>query len=171
MRLPLEVVDVVRDAIGPELPLIYRFSQWKVDDFKEIKFRSSSELAPWVDGLRNHGVDVIHVSTRDAVEPAFPDDPEHPEWSLAAWTQHLSGLPAIAVGKVSVTLPMDRAYGREKDVITDPTPALDLIARGEVEMLAVGRALIANPDWVPLVRAGRWQELRPFDKELLKTLE
>jgi 2,4-dienoyl-CoA reductase-like NADH-dependent reductase (Old Yellow Enzyme family) len=53
----------------------------------------------------------------------------------------------------------------------DPAPALDLVERGEVEMLAVGRALIANPDWVPLVRAGRWRELLPFHKTMLETLD
>jgi 2,4-dienoyl-CoA reductase-like NADH-dependent reductase (Old Yellow Enzyme family) len=171
MRFPLEIVDVVREAVGPELPVIYRFSQWKVDDYREIKFHSPAELAPWVETLARHGVDILHVSTRDALDAAFPDDPDHPEWSLATWAQYLSGLPTIAVGKVSVTLPMDRAYGREEDVIVDPAPALALVERGEVDLLAVGRALIANPDWVPLVRAGRWRDLRPFHKDMLRTLD
>lgn len=170
MRFPLEVVEIVRDAIGP-LPLIYRFSQWKVDDYREIKFRSPVELATWVEALAVHGVDILHVSTRDALAPAFPEDPAHPEWGLAAWARHLSGLPTIAVGKVSVTLPMEQAYGEEVDVVVDPAPAIALVERGDVDLLAVGRALIANPDWVPLVRAGRWRDLRPFDKAMLASLD
>ena len=70
-----------------------------------------------------------------------------------------------------MTLPMDQAYGEETDVVTDPQPAIDLIERGEADLLAIGRALIANPDWVPLVRAGRWRELRAFSTEMLATLE
>jgi 2,4-dienoyl-CoA reductase-like NADH-dependent reductase (Old Yellow Enzyme family) len=64
MRFPLEVVDVVRDAVGRRMPLIYRFSQWKVDDHDEIKFHSPAELAPWVEALAAHGVDVLHVRSR-----------------------------------------------------------------------------------------------------------
>jgi 2,4-dienoyl-CoA reductase-like NADH-dependent reductase (Old Yellow Enzyme family) len=171
MRLPLEVVDAVRSAVGPDLPVIYRFSQWNMDDYRETKWRTPQDLAPWVTALRDHGVDVLHVSTRAATDPAFAEDPDHPSWSLATWTQHLSGLPTIAVGKVSVTLAMDESYGADESQITDPGPALDLVERGEVEMLAVGRALIANPDWVRLVREGRWRELRPYHKDLLVTLE
>jgi 2,4-dienoyl-CoA reductase-like NADH-dependent reductase (Old Yellow Enzyme family) len=108
------------------------------------------------------------VSTRDALAPGFP---EHGPRTLAGWAKELSGLPVIAVGKVSVTLTMERAYGDERDAVVDPGPALDLLSRGEADLLAVGRALIANPDWVPVVRDGDWRELRPFSKELLATLE
>jgi 2,4-dienoyl-CoA reductase-like NADH-dependent reductase (Old Yellow Enzyme family) len=171
MCFPLQVVDAIRGAIGPEMPLIYRFSQWKMEDYREMKFHSPAELRSWVRALAEHGVDILHVSTRDATDPGFPDDPEHPDWSLATWSRHLSGLPTIAVGKVSVTLGMDEAYGRDVDVVTDPTPALDMITRDEVDLIAVGRALIANPDWVPRVRSGRWRELKPFDKSQLDTLD
>lgn len=170
MRFPLEVVDVVRRAVG-DLPVIYRFSQWKLDDYREMKWKTPDELGAWVTALRDHGVDVLHVSTRAATDPGFPDHPEHPTRTLAGWTQHLSGLPTIAVGKVSVTLAMDESYGTDESKVVDPGPALDLIERGEVDMLAVGRALIANPDWVSLVRAGRWEELRPYHKDLLATLD
>jgi len=66
---------------------------------------------------------------------------------------------------------MDQAYGDQGDVVADPCPAIDLIENGEADLLAVGRAMIANPDWVPLVRAGEWQKLQPFSKELLDRLE
>jgi 2,4-dienoyl-CoA reductase-like NADH-dependent reductase (Old Yellow Enzyme family) len=66
---------------------------------------------------------------------------------------------------------MDQAYGTDRDVMTDPGPAIALVEEGEADMLAIGRALIANPDWIKIVRGGRWRDLRPFDKDLLKTLE
>ena len=40
----------------------------------------------------------------------------------------------------------------------------------EFDLVAVGRALIANPDWVNLVQAGRIDELQPFRKEQLGQL-
>jgi 2,4-dienoyl-CoA reductase-like NADH-dependent reductase (Old Yellow Enzyme family) len=167
MRFPLEVVRTIRSVVGPDFPIIYRFSQWKVNDYRELKFRTPADLEVWVTALRKAGVDILHVSTRDVADPGF--EAEGPR-TLAAWTRTLSGLPVIGVGKVSVTLPMDQAYGEEKDVIRDPAPALDLVERGEIDLLAVGRALIPNVEWVRLVREGRWRDLVPFNKSQLKVL-
>jgi len=166
MRFPLEVARAVRAAVGPDYPVIYRFSQWRLGDYEEQKWRTPDELGAWVTSLKDAGVDLLHVSTRDALAPGFAGS----ERTLAGWAKELSGLPVIAVGKVSVTLSMDQAYGEERDVVRDPGPALDLITQGEADLVAVGRALIANPDWVPRVRAGEWRELAAFDKELLSEL-
>jgi 2,4-dienoyl-CoA reductase-like NADH-dependent reductase (Old Yellow Enzyme family) len=167
MRFPLEVVRAVRGSVGADFPILYRFSQWESEDESERKFRAPEELAVWVRALREAGVDILHVSTRDATSPGFADRGLK---TLATWTRGLSGLPAIAVGRVSLTLGTDEAYGEEPDVVVDPRPAIDLVESGDVDLLAVGRALIANPDWVPLVRAGDWQKLKPFHKSLLETL-
>lgn len=167
MRFPLEVTRAVRKELGIGFPLLYRFSQWKVDDYREIKFRTSADLGVWVRALAAAGADLLHVSTRNALDPGFDAEGGR---TLAGWTRELSGLAVIAVGRVTTTLPMDRAYGEDRDAVTDPRPHLDLIATGEADLLAVGRALLANPDWVPLVRAGRWAELRPWDKAQLRTL-
>ena len=167
MRFPLEVARAVREALGPEFPLIYRFSQWRLGDYEEQKWRTPDEFGTWVGALREAGVDLLHVSTRDASAPGFPDAGDK---TLAGWARELSGLPVIAVGKVSVSLSMDRAYGVERDEVADPAPALRLLETGQADLIAVGRALIANPDWVRRVRAGEWRELRAFDQGLLSTL-
>ena len=54
--------------------------------------------------------------------------------------------------------------------IADPAQAAGLLTGGDADLIAVGRAMVANPDWVAKVRAGRWQELAPFRRELLATL-
>jgi 2,4-dienoyl-CoA reductase-like NADH-dependent reductase (Old Yellow Enzyme family) len=167
MRFPLEVARAVRAAVGPEFPVIYRFSQWRLGDYTQQKWHTPDELGAWVSALKEAGVDILHVSTRDATDPGFP---EAGAKTLAGWARELSGLPVIAVGKVSVTLTMDQAYGDEPDQVADPAPKLGLLERGEADLLAVGRALIANPDWVSVVRAGDWRSLKAFDKELLSDL-
>ena len=40
----------------------------------------------------------------------------------------------------------------------------------EFDLIAVGRALIANPDWPQLVRAGEMDKIRTFSKDLLADL-
>jgi 2,4-dienoyl-CoA reductase-like NADH-dependent reductase (Old Yellow Enzyme family) len=185
MRFPLEVVRAVRAAVGPGFPLIYRFSQWRLDAREELKFKTPDDLAVWVTALREAGIDVLHVSTARATDPGFPDlaepagpaaspdpaDPSDRTLSLAGWAQRLSGLPAIAVGSVTVglTMPETRDAGGVAPV-GDPAPAIAMVERGEVEFLAIGRALIANPDWVKVVRDAGWQELRPYEQTMLATL-
>jgi 2,4-dienoyl-CoA reductase-like NADH-dependent reductase (Old Yellow Enzyme family) len=184
MRFPLEVVRTVRRAAGPDYPVIYRFSQWRIGDSDEVKFETPADLEQWVTALRDAGVDILHVSTPRATEPGFPElaaGPAAPADStglagsdasltLAGWSQKLSGLPAIAVGSVTATTTMTETRDGAADVVADPGPAIDLVERGEVELLAVGRALIGNPDWVKTVRDGDWHDLAPYDASLLETL-
>jgi 2,4-dienoyl-CoA reductase-like NADH-dependent reductase (Old Yellow Enzyme family) len=44
------------------------------------------------------------------------------------------------------------------------------LARGEYDLLAVGRALLADPNWPNLVREGRALDGKGFDKAQLETL-
>jgi 2,4-dienoyl-CoA reductase-like NADH-dependent reductase (Old Yellow Enzyme family) len=47
---------------------------------------------------------------------------------------------------------------------------LDRLERGEFDLVAVGRALIANPTWPAIVKAGALEDLRPFDRSVLSSL-
>jgi 2,4-dienoyl-CoA reductase-like NADH-dependent reductase (Old Yellow Enzyme family) len=47
---------------------------------------------------------------------------------------------------------------------------LERMAKDEFDLVAVGRALIANPDWANRVRRGDSSALRSFTKEHLFTL-
>ena len=172
MRFPLEVIRRVRAAAGPDFPVLYRFSQWKMDDYREIKFRKPDDLRAWVEAAAAAGVDIFHVSTRRAVDPAFEPEADPSQRTLAGWTRQLSGRPTIAVGSVTVTRTMDESRdGRNGNAVADPAPALRLLEDGEADLLAVGRALIANADWARKVREGRWQDLVPYDAAMLQTLE
>ena len=45
------------------------------------------------------------------------------------------------------------------------------LAHEEFDVLAVGRALLAEPEWVLRVRAGDLAGCRPYTKALLRTLD
>jgi 2,4-dienoyl-CoA reductase-like NADH-dependent reductase (Old Yellow Enzyme family) len=47
---------------------------------------------------------------------------------------------------------------------------LEMMDRGDFDLVAVGRALIANPDWPKVVRSGDTADLQPFNKDLLAEL-
>jgi 2,4-dienoyl-CoA reductase-like NADH-dependent reductase (Old Yellow Enzyme family) len=55
IRFPVEIVRAVRAAVGPDFPVIYRFSQWTVSDYTDIKFSNPEEIRIWATAMRDAG--------------------------------------------------------------------------------------------------------------------
>ncbi|MYJ70658.1 MAG: 12-oxophytodienoate reductase [Rhodospirillaceae bacterium] len=163
-RLACLVVARIRDAVGPGFPIVFRFSQWKMTDYDARIAGSPAELGVLLDRLVAAGVDWFDVSTRRFWEPAFEGDPR----SLAAWTRHLSGKPAIAVGSIGLDRPHQSKVFRDKVDIAakyaDVEPVVEALARRDFDLAAVGRAILADPEWPEKVRTGRTAEIRPFER-------
>jgi 2,4-dienoyl-CoA reductase-like NADH-dependent reductase (Old Yellow Enzyme family) len=155
--------------VGPDFPIILRFSQWKLQNYQARLVTSPAELETFLTPLAKAGVDVFHCSTRRFWEPEFPDS----DLNLAGWTKKITGKPCIAVG--SISLDQDFIDEEKRNIGTHAEPASlrnleDLLARGDFDLVAVGRSLIPNPDWPKLIAAGRESELRAYDKGDLDTL-
>jgi 2,4-dienoyl-CoA reductase-like NADH-dependent reductase (Old Yellow Enzyme family) len=149
-RFPAEVVASVREAVGPDFPIGYRFSQWKADHYDAQIATTPAELEALLTPLIDAGVDVLHPSTRSHYVPAFPDS--HPALSLSGWTKKLTGLPVIAVG--SIGLQTAHRSGKPGDLVP-PAPVARLLEQyeaGEFDVVALGRALLADPTWVNRLR-------------------
>lgn len=168
-RLARLVVAAIRDAVGPEFPIVFRFSQWKMTDYDARIAETPEELAILLRGLAAAGVDLFDVSTRRFWEPAFDGDPR----SLAAWTRALSGKPVMAVGSIGLDQPHHSKFFRDKAQIdakvTDLDQLLAAMARGDFDLAAVGRAILADPQWAEKVRSGRMAEIRAFVRGDLET--
>ncbi|MBW7460756.1 12-oxophytodienoate reductase, partial [Paenibacillus sepulcri] len=83
----------------------------------------------------------------------------------------ITGKPVITVG--SVGLDDEFMSSLMPGKVTGTTGIEDLIERlshNEFDLVAVGRSLLADPEWVMKVRGGRWEELNPFTSDALKTL-
>jgi 2,4-dienoyl-CoA reductase-like NADH-dependent reductase (Old Yellow Enzyme family) len=65
-----EVVRSVRQAAGPDFPLMLRVSQWKGQDFTARMARTPEEMTDWLAPLVAAGVDVLHCSQRNEL-PGF----------------------------------------------------------------------------------------------------
>jgi 2,4-dienoyl-CoA reductase-like NADH-dependent reductase (Old Yellow Enzyme family) len=151
-RFPAEVVAAVRAVVGPDYPIIFRFSQWKGTDYTASIADDPTHLQEVLTPLVEAGVDVLHPSARRHYAPAFPDFDR--ELSLAGWTKKVTGTPVIAVGSVG----LDTAFRSEKlgQVIT-PAPldrVVEQFEAGEFDVVALGRALLADPGWVNRLRDG-----------------
>lgn len=163
-RFAAEVIQECRRRTSPEFPIVLRFSQWKIQDYTAPIATSPQELARFLEPLTAASVDAFDCSTRRYWEPAF----EGSELNLAAWTKKISGKPTIAVG--SVTLDTDFVSMRFGAPADGKVPGIErlceMLARQEFDLVAVGRALLADPRWTSKVRSGHIADLRPYSREV-----
>lgn len=132
----------------------------------------------FLEPLAAAGIDAFHCSTRRFWEPEF----EGSDLNLAGWTKKLTGKPTITVGSVSLDVDFMVSLGRmaaPKTALSDGNGAgrdahidrlLEMLARGDFDLVAVGRAMLSDPRWAAKVRDSRFAELNPFTPEVLKTL-
>ena len=166
-RFAVEIVEAMRRAVGPQFPIVLRFSQWKLQDYAARLVQAPEELERFLAPLTAAGVDVYHCSTRRFWEAEFPQTGS--DLNLAGWTKKISGCPTIAVG--SVGLDDDFMAFRQKGARTAGIERLlELLNRGDFDLVALGRALIVNADWPNKVRAGRFDRLAAYDPKSLETL-
>ncbi|MQY29251.1 NADH:flavin oxidoreductase [Nocardia aurantia] len=156
---PARVVAAVRAAVGPDFPIIYRFSQWKGVDYTARIAESPSELEQLLMPLADAGVDIFHTSLRRHWLPEFTDHAT--DSSLAGWTKKITGLPVITVGSVGVDSVFrgDRIDESQADRFRILREQFE---RGEFDIVALGRALLADPQWVDKFRTGRLADITPF---------
>ena len=130
-RCPLRVVEAVRAVLPEGLPLMVRISatDW-VDGGWDLE--QSIEFSRW---LKDRGVDMIDCSSGGS----SPDQKVTPEPNyqvpFAAAVRREAGIATAAVG-----------------LITVPEQAEGILARGEADVISLGRELLRNPYW-PLYAA------------------
>ena len=90
--------------------------------------------------------------------------------NLAGWTKKIGGKPTISVGSVSLNMDFITAFRQAGAEISGIDALIEMMERGDFDLIAVGRALIANPDWANKVKAGKLAELTPYSPEVLATL-
>lgn len=143
LAFPVAVIKAVRKKIG-SLPLIFRFS---ADEMFEggLTLEDSVLMVPH---LIDAGVDALHVSRGIAerldanVEPIhMPDGCRLP---LARRIRKAVNVPVIAVG-----------------VIRTPETARTAVANGDADIIALGRALLADPAWPSKAKSGQESKIRP----------
>ncbi|TXK77681.1 NADH:flavin oxidoreductase [Paenibacillus sp. N3.4] len=166
-RFAVEVIEACRQAVGPEFPIVLRLSQWKASDYTAKLAETPAQLEQFLTPLVDAGVDIFHCSTRRFWEPEF----EGSDLNFAGWTKKLTGKPTISVGSVGLdgdfTSLFTEGKGANNVGIDDLIQKLE---REEFDLVAIGRALLADPAWATKIREGRTDEWIPFTTEALKTL-
>ncbi|MDO0927153.1 NADH:flavin oxidoreductase [Streptomyces sp. TG1A-8] len=165
-KFSAEVVAAVREAVSPDFPVIFRYSQWKQEAYDARLAETPEELEAILTPLAAAGVDVFHASTRRYWLPEFDGS----DLNLAGWTKKLTGKQVISVGSVGLDGDFINAFQGEGSPVKGIDNLLDRLEADEFDMVAVGRALLQDPEWAAKVLADRFDELKPYDAAALKTL-
>ena len=145
MRFLYEVIDSMRENIGPNLALGVRLSVELVPG--GLTLEDIKEVAIAVEATGK--VDYIHVDAGcyTVLYKLFPrvSDPDNIYSDFAAGVkQVVKKLPVFAVGK-----------------IRSPKDADALISQGKADLVVLGRSLIADPEWANKTKAGKAEDIRP----------
>jgi 2,4-dienoyl-CoA reductase-like NADH-dependent reductase (Old Yellow Enzyme family)/thioredoxin reductase len=144
LRLPIEVIKEIRSKVGPEFPMIIRISG---DEYLQggRTIEESIFIAPI---LVEAGLNAIHISAGTSLMSWFgvppTGSPQAPNAPLSAKIKEVVDVPVICVGR-----------------ITEPWAAETVISSGKADMVAMARALLADPEWPNKAKEGNWEDIAP----------
>jgi len=125
IRFPLKVVEEVRRTVESDFPLLYRLGAYDGEGGSTIV-----ECQAFVRRLIERGINMVDVSGGLIGSRPESTSPQGSFIPLAEEIKKAVNVPVIGVGGV-----------------TDPRFADEVIRQGKVDLVAVGRALLADPDW------------------------
>lgn len=144
-RLLFEILDAIRAACGEDFPIILRVSGSERDP-QGNTVEDMKRLVPY---LEQHGVDCFEISGGTQYERCNKIIPCHGEQEFtnlneAMAIKAVATKPVITVGK-----------------ILDAQLAEDVLQANQVDGVVLGRALLADPDFVEKAQARRYQSIAP----------
>ena len=136
------IIDEVRKAVGPRVPISLRLS---VDELVEGG-NTVEDCLEYLEYL-NDEVDIYDTSAGLNASIQYQIDANYLEdgWRsyMAKAVRDKFGKPTIAIGN-----------------IRDPKIADDILARGDADLIGIGRGLIADPDWCNKAQYGDVCDIR-----------
>jgi len=160
------VVKAIRAELGEDKPIVLRFSQFKMQDYRATLAPTPEGLGELLGPLGDAGVDLFDASQRYFDTPIFEGSP----LNLAGWAKKLTGKASMTVGGVA----LDKAKGSAKHIdasqqsVNNLPVLIERFERGEFDLVAVGRAILNDPDWFR--KAVNNEPFLPFDPANLERL-
>ncbi len=143
LKFPIEVIKSVRKAVGDDYPIFFRINaEDMVNDGRTIN--DTIKEAPI---LVKAGIDTLNVSIGMLESSNWIITPGKPEYGFNADNteaiKKVVDVPVIAVGKIH-----------------SPEIAEEILVKNKADMVALGRALLADPEFVNKVKDNNWQSIR-----------
>jgi 2,4-dienoyl-CoA reductase-like NADH-dependent reductase (Old Yellow Enzyme family) len=168
-RFACEIIQACREAVGKDFPIDLRISQWKMGDYNHKMAKTPKELEAFLAPLVLAGVDMFHCSTRRFYEPEF----ESSHLNLAGWVKKLSGKPTITVGSIGLDQDFVTTFGSKNAthlMLEKMKQLQEGLNNQEYDLVAIGRSLLADPNWFEKFSEGRHNQIIPFTKQALEKL-
>lgn len=159
-QFAVEIIQAMRAVVSKDFPIMFRYSQWKQGDYRHKMAQTPHELEAFLTPLTDAGVDWFHASTRRFNDPEFQGS----DLNLAGWTRKITGKPTMTVGSVGLDSDFLRSYGGMEASPAGIDALIARLDREEFDMVAVGRALLADPAWANKIRKGREADIIPFER-------
>lgn len=141
-RFPLEVIRTVREAVGPDYPVIYRLS---ADDFVPGS-NTLADILQYAPLAEAAGLDCFNVTGgwHETKVPQLPGDvPRGALDYLSAAVKKVVSIPVIMCNRME-----------------DPRVAEQAIALGRTDLVGMGRPMLSDPDFANKAMAGREDLIR-----------
>jgi len=145
-KFPKRILEAVRSAVGPDFPIDMRISAHErvpgSIEFDDV-LRFIKLVEPLLDAVHiSAGLDINHEGNVHMASTNFIPHMPNAEW--AAEVKRNVSIPVTVVG-----------------AIMTPAEAEELIASGKVDMVGLGRSLVADPDWPRKALEGRPEDIVP----------
>jgi len=143
MQFGSDLVKAVRAFVGHDFPVFYRLGVLEEDG------KAHPDSIAFAKELEKAGVDCLNVSTAGwgKIKSAPTKRSRMGTWVfLAEAIKKNVNIPVIAVGRINT-----------------PKVAESILEKGQADMVAIGRQLIADPFWPRKVREGRFNEVVACD--------
>lgn len=143
MKFGIDLVTAIRAWVGPDFPIFFRLGA--LEDNGSVH----PDSIKYAQQLEKAGVDCLDVSTAGwrRIPPSPPRRYRMGTWVfLAAAIKENVNIPVIAVGRINT-----------------PEVAEEVLAKGQADMVAIGRQLIADPFWPKKVLERRRNEIVACD--------
>jgi len=161
-----DIVSEIRRRTSPYFPIMFRFSQWKLQNYKARLVDTPTELANFLEPLVDAGVDILDCSQRRFWEPEF----EGSDLNLAGWAKKLTGKTSATVGSVGLDQDLMEALAGASGKPVSIEKVLERLDRDEFDLVSVGRALLVDPEWASKAKADRIETALPYTPAALSQL-
>jgi 2,4-dienoyl-CoA reductase-like NADH-dependent reductase (Old Yellow Enzyme family) len=142
-RFVVEMLSAIRAAIGPDMPIMLRFSQWKQQDYTARIAATPTELEQILLPISEAGVDIFDASTRRFWLPEF----EGSDLNLAGWAEKITGKPTMTVGSIGLETDLFDGMQQGGGVgLSNFDLLMERFDRGEFSLVGLGRLHLSNPD-------------------------
>jgi 2,4-dienoyl-CoA reductase-like NADH-dependent reductase (Old Yellow Enzyme family) len=164
-RFAAEVVRAIRREVGADLPIFYRFTQWKHQDRDATNADTPAEFADVLEPLAEAGVDVFDAAEGMFDNPAF----EGSDLNLAGWAKKITGRITMTGGGIGIGRSFFSPGAAGPPQSTDNMDkVLRRFERGEFDLIGSARAILNDAAWARKVQLG--EPLKAYDTATLRAV-